>query len=205
MVQSNKYDFSSERGAVMIVEAALVYPIVIFVVIVFLVLGNMFYQQSRVDSAVLRAAEKMAAYYTDPTLIDGGIPTNAENMDVYPYRYLIGDAGASSAASKFLQEELNSMGSGLFSGMDVNATVKTCEIDNYVVYQTASVQVDYTIDFFPMELLGGVTLFKQTVATTTSVSDPAEFIRNVDMILDYAEENDWLEKLKSTVSKFTGN
>ena len=60
---------NNERGAVQVVEAALVYPIVIFVVAIFFFLGNLFYQQAKVDAITVRAAQKLAAYYTDPFLM----------------------------------------------------------------------------------------------------------------------------------------
>ena len=39
-------DLKSEKGAVLVVEAAIVFPIVFFVVIILLYTGNLFYQQS---------------------------------------------------------------------------------------------------------------------------------------------------------------
>lgn len=193
-----------ERGAVEIVEAALIYPFVFFVVILFIFLGNLFYQQSKVDAIAVRAAERLAVYYTNPLLRGKGLPTSAETVRLDPYRYLFGSNDAETAVEKFVDSELANSGSGAFMGMEINKQSVDCEIDNKIVYQTAKVQIQYTVELVPLKLFGGVSIVSCSVATATSAADPAEFIRNIDMILDYADISGLTEKIKETVGRFTG-
>lgn len=203
MVEKIKRNIKGERGAVEIVEAALIYPIVIFVVIIFFFLGNIFYQQAKVDAIAVRAAEKLTLYYTNP-LLRGSIPTTAENTTLDPYRYLFGSSGAESAVRDFVDKEVGKTGTGGFSGMDINVQSVTCEIKNYVVYQKACVQINYTIELLPLELIGADSLMRQSVGTSMSAADPAEFIRNVDMIVDYADITGLTAKIQDTLGQFTG-
>lgn len=188
-----------EYGAVPIVEAAFVYPIVIFVVIIFFFLGNVFYQQAQVESLAVRAAEKLAAYYATPMLYEG-IPTSAEDLALDPYRCLFGNKEAEKEVRKYINQQLAEISS---SGICIiDGKVKECKVDNYIVYQTARVQIDYTIEYKPLELIGGISLMRYTTATATASGDPAEFIRNIDMILDYADSTGLSAKIKETVGKF---
>lgn len=194
-----------EDGAVQIVEAAVVFPIAIFVVILFIFLGNLFYQQAKVDAISVRAAEYLGRVYTHPLLRDGStLPTDSSQIDVQPYRYLFGSENAESKAQEFINRELGKAGTGLFSGMDIRGNIKHCEIKNYVVYQITTVEIEYTVNLIPLKLFGGISIIKSSCATSTCASDPAEFIRNVDMILDYSESSGLTEKIKNTVSQFTG-
>ena len=88
--------------------------------------------------------------------------------------------------------------------MEIDAKVKQCKIQNYIVYHTAKVEVQYTIHIPLMELIDGITIYRYSTGTATAAGDPAEFIRNIDMILDYAEITGLTDKIKSTVGQFTG-
>ncbi|MDY4112425.1 MAG: TadE family protein [Roseburia sp.] len=196
---------NDESGAVQVVEAALVYPIVIFVVILFIFLGNLFYQQAKIDAIAVRGAEYLARMYSHPLLRGSTLPTNSTQVDVQPYRYLFGSSEAEAQAKEYVSELLNSTGSGMFSGMETNATIKTCKIKNYVVYQTACIEIEYSIDLAPIKLLGGISLFRCSSATVTAADDPAEFIRNIDMIMDYSDQLGLTKAIKEKVSIFFGN
>ncbi len=201
----SKKKIKDETGAVMVVEAVFVFPIVIFVVIVLIYLGNMLYQQSKMDAIAMRGAEYLAAIYTSPLLAEEQIPTNSENINIKPYRYLFGDSQAESKAKDYIEKLMKSTGTGLFSGMEMNGYVKTCKINNYVVYQTAAVEIEYSINLIPMKLFDLPTLYSCSNSTATAATDSAEFIRNIDMIIDYSKKYDIPEKIKSTVGAFTGN
>lgn len=195
----------NEDGAVEIVEATLVFPIVIFVVILLIFFGNMLYQQAKIDAIAVRGAEYLASIYTNPILTYTSIPTDSTEVNVKPYRYLFGDSEAEEEAKKFINNLMSKTGTGLISGMEINGTIKTCEIKNYVVYQTACVEIEYSIELVPMKFFDSPSLFKCSSATVTAATDSSEFIRNIDMIMDYSEEFGLTDKIKSTVSKFTGN
>lgn len=197
--------FRRDMGAVEVVEAALVFPVVIFVVILLMFFGNLLYQQATMDAIAVRGAEYLAAIYTNPMLTNKNIPTDSTEVKIKPYRYLLGDSEAESKAKKFMQDLISNTDTGLLSGMELNGTVKTCEIKNYVVYQTASVRVEYSIELLPMKLFDSPTLFRCANATVSSATDPDEFIRNIDMIMDYSESSGLTDKIQSFVGAFTGN
>lgn len=192
-----------EQGAVEIVEAAFVFPIVIFVVILFVMFGNVLYQQAKVDAIAVRGAEYLAALYTNPLLAEKSIPTNTTTVKTKPYRYLLGDRDAEKQTKEFLKKELDKVGAGFFSGMEINDAVKTCEIRNYVVYHTACVEIEYSLKLIPMKLFNLNPVIRTSNATVMAAADPAEFIRNVDMIMDYSEEFGLTGKIKKSLSAFT--
>ncbi len=194
-----------EYGAVEVIEAALVFPIVIFVVILLMFLGNMFYQQAKMDAIAIRGAEYLSAVYTNPLLLEDSITTDCTEVNVKPYRYLLGNSEAESKAKDQIEKLINKTGTGLFSGMKINGTVKTCKIKNYVVYQTAYVEIEYSIQLIPMRLFGSPSLYRYSCSTVTAADDSAEFIRNIDMIMDYSEEYGITDKIKSAVGAFTEN
>lgn len=197
--------FKNEDGAVDIVEAAIVFPIVIFVVVLFIYLGNLFYQQAKVDAITVRAASYMARLYTHPLLENGtSLPTTSTAVDIKPYRYLAASDSAASKTREFITRELGKAGEGFFSGMGIHGSVKVCRIKNYILYQVAEVEIEYTVNLIPMKLFGGVSIVRTSNATTMSAADPAEFIRNVDMIMDYSEITGLTAKIRETVGQFMG-
>lgn len=200
-----KRKLNEEKGAVEVVEAALVFPIVIFVVILLIFVGNLLYQQAKMDAIAVRGAEYLAAVYTNPLLAEDALPTDTNDVDVKPYRYLSSGTEAEGLAKEYINKLVQNTDTGYFSGMETqDFSIATCNIKNYVVYQTAEVQLEYSIQLLPMKLLGGVTLFRCSNATVTAATDSAEFIRNVDMIMDYSESFGLTDKIKEIVGKFKG-
>ncbi len=192
-----------EHGAVEIVEAAFVFPIVIFVVILFIMFGNVLYQQARVDAIAVRGAEYLASLYTNPLLAENSIPTQTTKIKAKPYRYLLGDSEAENMAREFMKKELDKIGTGFFSGMEISDSIKTCKIKNYVVYQTACVEIEYGVQLVPMKLFGLSPMIRTSNATVMAASDSAEFIRNIDMIMDYSQEFGLTDKIQQTLGAFT--
>lgn len=195
-----------ENGAVQVVEASFVFPIVFFVVIALIVFGNMLYQQAKMDAIAVRGAQYLAVAYTNPVLAaDGNIPTNSTNVDVKPYRYLLGNDSAEIQTEKFVNGLIDKTGTGFFTGMEIQSAKPTCKIKNYVVYQTACVEIEYKISFFPMRFFDENDIFKQSTATAIVAADSPEFIRNIDMIMDYSKEFGLTDKIEELVGQFKGN
>lgn len=195
----------NEEGAVEVVEAAFVFPIVMFVVVLLIFLGNFFYQQAKMDAIAVRGAQYLAAIYANPLLMEGSIPTDSTKIEIKPYRYLLGDKDAEAKAKEYMENLMKAAGTGLFSGMEPKGTVKTCKINNYVVYQTAAVELEYSIELMPMRFFDSPSLFRTSNATVTAAVDAAEFVRNVDMIMDYSKEYGLTDKIQEFVGAFTGN
>lgn len=189
---------TNEKGAI-IVEATIVFPVMFFVLLFIIFIGNIYYEQAKVDEIVLKYAVKGAECVADPFQYDlektNAVPTNTEDLDVEPYRYILGsltDGSISNVENKISQEvkdEINSTSLSFFSNS--KATVvghdndKIATFKNYVVYSTFIVQVNYDVQL-PIAFLGesGPTILTMSSRAEVPVSDTPEFIRNVDMAVD---------------------
>lgn len=193
MVGAIKNKFKSEHGAVQIVEATFVFPIMFIILFFLIYMGNAFFVKAQVEGVVESRAIEGASYCTDPMLEsikqnNGAIPS-LDNIKTEPYRYIFG--GMNSIEDKIataVQNDIEGNSTSFFKNMKPNLkTSKTniAKFNNYVVYSTFSVEVKYELKF-PIKFLGADT---PTVMTLNSraevpVSDTAEFIRNTDMVVD---------------------
>ena len=191
-----------ERGAVEVVEAALVFPVVIFVILILIVFGNMMYQQAKMDAICLRGAQYLAAIYNNPSLKAKDLPSDSRNVEILPYRYLLGDKNSENKARTRIQKQMQNTGSGLFKGMKPNGKIKSCRIVNYVVYQKAEVEIEYSINLFTLRLIDTPSILKSSNTAVLTAPDGAEFIRNVDMIMDYSDDFGLTDKIKELVGPF---
>ena len=189
---------TNEKGAI-IVEASIVFPVMFFVLFFIIFIGNVYYEQAKVDEIVLKYAVKGAECVADPFQYDlektNAVPTNTEELDVEPYRYILGsltNGSISNVENKISQEvkdEINDTSLIFFSNS--KATVvgsdndKIATFKNYVVYSTFVVQVNYKVKL-PIAFLGedSPTIISMSSRAEVPVSDAPEFIRNVDMAVD---------------------
>lgn len=190
-----KKSISNSSGAVQIVEATFVFP-VMFIILFFLIyMGNAFYIRAQVDSVVETYALKGAAYCADPileTYIEKGQVPSLEQLDTAPYRYIFG--GASDIERKIADEvenQISGQSSSFFKNM--SPKLKTwkgniAKYNNYVIYGTFSVEVEYVIEF-PIRFLGKDTPEVLNISSRAEVpvNDTPEFIRNTDMVIDIFE------------------
>ena len=221
---SIRQKIKNEKGLV-IVEAAIVFPVMFFVLFFILFIGNMYYEQAKVDSIVLTYATKGAQYVADPNLhsMDDGytVPAIVSDVDVNPYRYLPGgvfDGVISEIENKISSEVQNKItnGSLLFFGNEKTKVLgsdneKIATFKNYVLYSTFVVQVNYEIKF-PIRFLGesSPTIMKLSSRAEVAVNDVPEFIRNVDMVVDLVEDTgvgkgvaNVFNKINSFIKKFS--
>ena len=178
-----------------------------YILIILLVLGNVFYQQSRVDTMAVQAAEYLASRYTHPQLNDQKT-TEPKHIYLYPYRYWASNnsASANEQARILLQNWLDKSDTGAFTGMDISKTrILECTIEGSLLYHTASVKLEYRLSLFPLKLLGqDVELPLMRSATTTAATDPAELIRNVDFIMDLYDTLDSTFDFQSKLNSLLG-
>lgn len=190
---SHRKLYKDETGAVAVVEATIVFPVVIFILIILIVLGNVFYQQSRLDAMAIQAAEYLSAHYTHPQMNDAPT-TDPKQKNLYPYRYWESNenVSANTQAKMLLQKWISDSDTGMFTGMDISKTrITECSIDGNLFYHTASVKLQYQLSFFPLRLLGfDATLPIMSTATETAAVDPAELIRVTDLTVDLFDELD---------------
>ena len=218
---SIRQKIKNEKGLV-IVEAAIVFPVMFFVLFFILFIGNMYYEQAKVDSIVLTYATKGAQYVADPLLrdmdVDKKVPTNVCDTDVNPYRYITGGIfdGVISDIERQVSSEVKekiSNGSLIFFGNEKTKVLNNdiATFKNYVLYSTFVVQVDYEIKF-PIRFLGesSPTIMKLSSRAEVAVNDVPEFIRNVDMVVDLVEDTgvgkgvaNMFKKINSFIDEFS--
>jgi len=188
-----KNKIRNENGAVQIVEATFVFPIMFIIFFFLIYMGNAFFVKAQIEGVVESRAVEGASYCADPMLQtiknnNGAIPS-LDNIKTEPYRYIFG--GMDSVESKIATEVQNDIeGNSTSFFKNMNPDLKTsrsniAKFNNYVVYSTFSVEVKYDMKF-PIKFLGGDSPTVMTVNSRAEmpVSDTAEFIRNTDMVVD---------------------
>lgn len=198
---------NNEKGA-LIVEASIVFPVMLLVILFMFFVGNMYLQKCRVDAIVSQGAIEGAAYCADPLLTSveaGGIPS-CSSVDVQPYRYLIGGMnGIENKISGSINDKLESMGSGLLYGMEPDANSAKVKFNNAFLYATFSVEVEYEITF-PIRLLGQEEKLSLDMVSRSEVAvpDSPEFIRNINLVQDYMERTKATEKITKMMDTAKG-
>lgn len=193
-----------ENGAVVIVEAAVVFPIMFFVLIFLIYMGNIFYMRSQVDSIASLGAIEAAARCGDPMLVEvektGSVPRTIQN--VQPYHSLFGDTSQVSVIETEMEQKLNRLGTGFFAGMGIRNHSCKLKYENHVLYATVTADITYQIKF-PIRFIGAKqpTVLKLHSHCVVPVTDTTEFIQNVDMAVDYADSTGLTEKLQKLGTK----
>lgn len=191
MMGNNNRKLNSENGMV-IIEATFVFPIMFIILFFLIYMGNAFYIKAQIEAVVEEQALTGANYCADPileTIRETGSIPSLNNLQTEPYRYIFG--GMSSVESKIsneVEKAIIKKSSSLFNNMNPTITTpssKIAEFNNYVVYSTFSVEVQYVIKF-PISFLGESTPPLLTINSRAEapVNDTAEFIRNTDMVID---------------------
>lgn len=204
----------NEQGAVLIVEATLVFPVMFFVILFLIYLGNVYYMRSQVDEIVATAAVKGAALRADPLLYDM-VCEDEENpklpekiKQVKPY-YNLSDNGA--VKKKIYDEvngELNSLGDGFFAGMGIrDIKVNSKMVNNNLINPTFTVEASYTVKM-PIKLLGenNPRILSLNSIYTVPITNTQEMVQTIDMLKDYSDRtgvtgkvNEWVGKIKALI------
>lgn len=201
-----------QRGAVVIMEAAFVFPIMFFVVFILLMVCEGYYQYARVERACLVVAVQGAARCENPMLEtvqkSGQVPTSTTASKVRPYRYIF------TQQSRQIAEEMEVELTETIEGMDCLAfrgmtpILEKLEMDP---------QLNVLVSAFPVECAFKIQLpirmifsdedltFHYEVTVVQPIGDPAEFVRNVSTVQDYLERNatvtDYLQKIQDAFKK----
>jgi hypothetical protein len=199
-----------ENRGYLIMESAFVYPIMFFILMFLIYMGNMFYLKAKVDAIVTQEAQTYAEKFADPNLesFSSSIPTSTSGdteVTSELYRYIdvfnLSDYGVATSSEK---QDLKSrlQDTGFFSGMaPSNIKVVTHQVHNYIIYQTYEVSVDYEFKF-PIKFIfqDDYTVLDMSVTEEAPIVDTPEFIRNVDMAVDYLQQS---EKASEVGTKLT--
>lgn len=213
-----------QRGAVM-VEAVFVFPIVLFILMLIIYLGNIYYQKARVNELVNRYAIEGAQAVADPfmdkikTAMDEGKSLSTDcrsgTLNLQPYRYVTGTLGLGyikkleGDMSDEIKAKLEDNSSTLFDSVKVkNITTdneKICKYKPGFLSSSFVVQVNYEITY-PFYWFGGnsVSVVKCSARSECAVNDMDEFIRNIDMVVDLLQGTKFGNKVEEWFSKMNG-
>lgn len=202
-MKSNK----NEKGMV-IVEASIVFPVMFLAIFLMIVAGNAYLQMCRVEAIVSEMAIDGASYCADPMLDDieeSGVPAlGSEGAKTYPYRYVLDDEmkNVEAEIKSQIEEKVGGLSTGLFSGMKPSSPVIAVDFNNYFIYSTFAVDIEYDI-IMPVRMLWESDYISLAISTRTDmpVSDSTEFIRNVDMAEDYMERTGAMEKIQKAIKE----
>ncbi len=195
-----------ENGAV-IVEASIVFPIMLFVLLLMLYMGNVYYQQAKLNAIVDIAAVKGAAYCADPMLDNieaaGSVPTT--NNDIQPYRYLFGVSDIETKMQKYVTNQYKTAGDGFFGSMAPSSISCEANFNNSVIMYSFTVEATYDIKV-PLRFMGteAPKIVSLSAKATAPVNDNGEFINNLDMALDYYESSGLSQKVSAAADKIKG-
>lgn len=205
-----KRNIRTDKGAVTIVEATFIFPIMFFVLFFLLFYGNAWYTKGNADAVVSKYAIEAAAEISDPMLVDI-TETNAvstENYTSQPYRYLLNGYG-NRIVNKYKEKiEKDIDFAGFFSSMSPEVTNCSGKYNNYFLYQTVQYEVSYDIKIpIRMIFFESPTIIKFVSADEVPVCDSSELILNTNMVVDYVERtglpdwiNDKLDKVKKCLN-----
>lgn len=193
MIKKIKELLRSTNGAVQIVEASIVFPIMFIILFFLIYMGNMYYIKAQATSLAEIYAIKGANYCADPLL--KSIESNdmfpsLSTMKLNPYRHLFGENDSVEADIEGrIVEEITSSTSSFFKNMKPKIKTATSDIatyHNYIIYSTFSVEFDMDV-YFPIRFLGkdSKPMIQMSARAEVPVDDTAELIRNTDMVIDY--------------------
>lgn len=195
---------NSESGAVSVIEATFVFPVMFIILLILLYMGNMFYMRSRVDAIVTEYAVRAASRCTDPFLdeieANGSVPTRIS--DVKPYNNILGGNSSAIIRTEMINT-LNRQGTGFFAGMGLREiSINKFEKNNTLVTNTFTADVTYKIKM-PIRFLGSNKPISLTInsVSVVSLTDTTEFIRDVDMAIDFLEAKGIDKKLSAFSEK----
>lgn len=194
-------------SGMVIVEATFVFPIMLFAILLMIYMGNVYYQQAKLNAIVDIAAVKGAAYCADPMLDDieksGSVPTKYN--DIQPYRYLFGLSDIETKMEKYVRTQFDKAGDGFFGSMAPKSVSCVANFNNSVVMYSFTVEATYKVTV-PLRFMGTEppTILRLTAKATAPVNDNGEFINNIDMALDYYESSGLSKKINAVTDKISG-
>lgn len=206
-----------ESGAMVIVEATFVFPIMFFVIFFLFFMGNMYFAKAYTDNLVTEVAIRTAAKCADPnleTIINSGnkVPDSTGSLKNEPYRYIfnsdvtIGNGSIEESKKSGVNLILNNENSfnTFFKGMEpqLNSNDLDIKFNNNLVNYSLSITATYKISL-PWKFLFSdeIDIYSFTSHAEVPVSDAPEFIRNIDMVIDYMKQSKEFQKAKEEISK----
>jgi len=197
-----------EKGAATLVEAVIVFPVMVIIVFIMMMAGNAYYQHSRVERAVVECTLDASSRCANPllgyVLEHDSVPHGANDVEIYPYRYLFpGEMNniRGKMASE-LTDRINSMNSIAFRGMEPRDVSVNMKLKWYVIASYIDTSCRFKIEL-PIRMLFSDhnVAFQYEVHLTEPVGDAANLIRNTSMVMDFLERQEFYKRLAETGAK----
>lgn len=201
----------------MIVEAAFIYPMAFFVVVLTMYVGDVFYQRARVESYVLDAALMGSYEAASSSLPNVGINEDTgegilalSQIKNEPYRFIFGGTKVDTADTKAkLDEAIEVAGTGVF-GLGPSNMTTAVDYTTRLGYGEMAVSASYGLKIPVPNMLSdtGTFTFSSDANATATAFTMGELVRNVDMIDDYwansplADPMTSIEQLASAPQRF---
>lgn len=209
LILNKEYDKESCRGAVLLVEATIVLPIVFFVIFFIICLGNAYYVRAYMQSIADKYAIQAANYARCENLLyieEGG---DLMKMDLNPYQFSV-SSKLKNTMNQRVKSAVNSKNVSLFGSMKPTRIGSGSQSDyvkfyNGIFDSYAEVEIEYNLNMMPV--LGSIKIAstKVTAKAKAQINDSPSFIRNLDMVKDLATDFLQTDTGKNLVGKLKGN
>lgn len=188
----------SQHGAMMIVEASFVFPIMFFVIFIMLMAGSAFFQQARIERILEEYAIEAAACSENPMIEEiyshgGSVPTSTRDNEIMPYRYLF--TGHTKKVRSRMERKINEAISGYGSLGFVGMNAKLDEsarltVQPHILVPSLVADCSFHVDF-PIRIIFSKEplRYRVHVRVREPIGDATEFVRNVSTVQDYLERN----------------
>ncbi len=189
------------RGSATI-EYVIVFPVVLLVIFALFYLGFVLHQRTVLDSAVSRGTVYAARLLSDPqyTSITDSAGGNGDaldfssgeynfniSFDIQPYRYILNYSGK-NYREKVENKVRSIIAANSIWGLSSNVAVDY-HYQNFVLYQQITITAEQTYPLPKILALVGVDPeLKLKAQSVQAVTDPDEFIRNVDLAIDVVKQ-----------------
>lgn len=206
-----------ESGAMVIVEATFVFPIMFFVIFFLFFMGNMYLSKAYTDNLVTETAIRVAAKCADPnleTIISNNnkVPDGINALKNEPYRYIlnpdvtVGNGSIKESKDSGVDLIFNNENNfnTFFKGMEpqLNRDDINIKFNNNLVSYSLLITATYKISL-PWKFIFSdeIEIYSFTSHAEVPVSDAPEFIRNIDMVIDYMQQSKGIQECKEKIEK----
>lgn len=204
----------SERGAVTLVEAVFVFPIMFFIVFFMLMAGSAYFQKARIERIISEATIEACARSENPMLdaigtTGSSVPTSTTAAEIKPYRQLFPGHTNSvrNNVQASIQKSIKAFGSLGFTGMQAKLEGEpVMDVKYRLIISSITTRCNFKVELPIRMIFSNKKLsFRFSTVTKDVVGDPTEFVRNVAMVKDYVERSknfmEWAEKISSGLKK----
>lgn len=192
------------------VELTFVFSVIFFSLLLMLFMGMVLYQQVNLQSLAVRTSARGATIYgSRMDDMETGVKTLQDFKNRDPYRYLASVFGGDKTGEyKRLLNTYVSAHIGennILTGQPKNNDYTT--IQDYIFIKRVKVNIkqDYHMPTDAIARMFGMDgAFQIDTTATSTVVEPVEFVRNIDLCTDVFRQSKTFEKAKETVSKVRG-